>query len=477
MNEQAHNPLDPSIPRDGRQQGWTGLPGSAPALALSRLLERRPGVILAVTATSQEAYRLESELRFYTGAETPLLPFPDWETLPYDVFSPHQDIVSQRLATLYSLPRTQHGILIVPVPTLMQRLPPPQFLDAEGLVIQSGDTLQLETMRQRLEQAGYRNVPEVMEHGEFAVRGAVLDLFPMGSRVPYRIDLFDDEVDTIRTFDPETQLTVDRVDAVRLLPGREFPVDEDAITRFRKGFRAAFAGDPTRSRIYCDVSDGVMPNGIEYYLPLFFEETATLFDYLPAASLVFQESGVDTGIDGYWQEIAERYEQRGHDPDRPLLPPDSLFLDPDSLRDALSTRTAVRLETETEAEQQRGPAPGRVRYAARALPGLTLHARSDEPERLPLAQFLADFEGRCLFVAETAGHREALTETLAREGIHPRTFEHWQTFLDDDSRFGITVAALDHGLVLDDPPLAVIPEPVLLGDRAQQRRGRRQQKR
>ncbi|MDN3518450.1 transcription-repair coupling factor [Aquisalimonas lutea] len=477
MNDQRHNPLQPGLPRAGRQVSWTGLPGSAGALALSRLLERRPGVILAVTATSQDAYRLETELRFYTSRDTPILPFPDWETLPYDVFSPHQDIVSQRLATLYNLPQTDHGVLIVPVPTLMQRLPPRSFLDAEGLLVRQGDRMDLDAMRHRLEQAGYHNVPEVMEHGEFAVRGALLDLFPMGSSQPYRIDLFDNEVDTVRTFDPETQLTVDRVSEVRLLPGREFPVDDEAVTRFRKAFRAAFAGDPTRSRIYCDVSDGVMPNGIEYYLPLFFQETATLFDYLPASSLLYIEADADRGMDDYWQEITTRFEQRGHDRDRPLLPPEQLFLEPGGLRTRLHELTGVRVESETDEELARGPAPGRIRHAARPLPGLTLHARNDEPDRQPLEQFLEAFSGRCLFVAETAGHREALIETLQRHGIRPQQVDHWQDFLAGDAPLAMTVAALEHGLVLDDPAIAVVPEAALLGDRAQQRRRRRQQDR
>ena len=477
MNDQLQSPLSPGIPRDGRQMSWTGLPGSAPALALSRLLERRPGLVLAVTATSQEAQRLETELRFYLDAATPILPFPDWETLPYDVFSPHQDIVSQRLATLYQLPATGHGVLIVPVPTLMQRLAPRSYLDAAGLMVQQGDRMDLDQMRAQLEQAGYRNVPEVMEHGEFAVRGALLDLFPMGSTEPYRIDLFDNEIDTIRTFDPETQRTVDRISEVRLLPAREFPVDDAAITRFRKGFRAAFAGDPTRSRIYCDVSDGVMPNGIEYYLPLFFEETATLFDYLPDSALLYLESGALAGVDEYWQEIHTRFEQRGHDRDRPLLSPEQLFLEPDHLNSRLQALTGVHVEQESEDELTRGPAPGRVRHAGRPLPGLTLHERSDEPDRQAVDRFITAFDGRSLFVAETAGHREALLESLHRQGIRPTTVTGWREFVEGDTPVAMTVAALDRGLVLDDPGLAVIPEAVLFGDRAQQRRRRRQQER
>lgn len=477
MTNPLQNPLSPTPPRDGRQVAWTGLPGSAGALALSHLLQRRERLILAITATSQDAQRLETELRFYTGSKTTILPFPDWETLPYDVFSPHQDIVSQRLATLYSLPETHQGVLIVPVPTLMQRLAPRSYLDATGLMLRAGERLDRDDMRRRLEQAGYRNVPEVMEHGEFAVRGALLDLFPMGSTQPYRIDLFDDEVDTIRTFDPETQLTVERVDEIRLLPGREFPVDDEAITRFRKGFRAFFEGDPTRSRIYCDVSDGVMPNGIEYYLPLFFEETATLFDYLPDDAIVYTETGVNEAVDRYWQEILGRYEQRGHDQDRPLLPPEQLFIDPDRIGERLDGMTGIRREQETEEELRQGPKPGRVRFDANPLPGLTLHARSNEPDRHLIDRFMADFDGRCLFIAETAGHREALMEALERHDIRPAPVASWDGFIGGDQPTAMTIAPVEDGVLLEQAGIAVIPEAVLFGNRAQQRRRRRQQER
>ncbi|MFV8833789.1 transcription-repair coupling factor [Aquisalimonas sp.] len=477
MSDTLQNPLSPAPPRDGRQVTWTGLPGSAGALALSRLLQRRERLILAITATSQDAQRLETELRFYTSGETTILPFPDWETLPYDVFSPHQDIVSQRLATLYSLPETHQGVLIVPVPTLMQRLAPRSYLDATGLMLRAGERLDRDDMRRRLEQAGYRNVPEVMEHGEFAVRGALLDLFPMGSTQPYRIDLFDDEVDTIRTFDPETQLTVERVDQIRLLPGREFPVDDDAITRFRKGFRAFFEGDPTRSRVYCDVSDGVMPNGVEYYLPLFFEDTATLFDYLPDDAILYTEAGVAEAVDGYWQEILGRYEQRGHDQDRPLLPPDQLFLAPDHVGEQLDRMTGIRRYQETDEELAQGPKPGRVRFDAAPLPGLTLHARKDEPDRRLVDDFLTAFNGRSLFIAETPGHREALMEALARHGIQPEPVPSWDAFAAGDYKTAMTIAPVEDGALIEQAGIAVIPEAVLFGNRAQQRRRRRQQER
>ncbi|MCC5856847.1 MAG: transcription-repair coupling factor [Ectothiorhodospiraceae bacterium] len=482
INPNQHSPLSPVLPRKtGRHLRWSGLHGSAPALALWQAASQaEAGLIMAVTASSQEAQQLETELRFYAGkaADELIFSLPDWETLPYDVFSPHQDIVSQRIATLYRLPALQQGILIVPVGTLLQRLPPRSYLDGRVLMLATGARLELERSRERLERAGYRCVPEVMEHGEFAVRGALLDLFPMGSRHPYRIDLFDDEVESIRVFDPETQRSSHRVDRVELLPGREFPVDEDAIARFRQQFRAAFEGDPTRSLIYREVSNGVMPNGIEYYLSLFFEETATLFDYLPDQRCLLLGEDVGPAVDGLWQEIGHRYEQRRHDPDRPLLPPDTLFMAPRELQARFTASTVVELHQEDEQALSRGPAPSVIRYETETLPPLCLRPAGPEEKRMPVADFVAAHaRGRVLFVAETPGHREALVEALEERGIRPKTLAGWADFLEGTESIAITVAPVERGLVLSSPDITVITEAALLGDRAQQRRRRRRHER
>ncbi|HKJ76805.1 MAG TPA: transcription-repair coupling factor, partial [Gammaproteobacteria bacterium] len=281
--------LRPPFPdRPGQWTRWGRLYGSSTGLALAAAAERHDGPLLAVAPDTLSATRLEQEVRFFLGEETglPVLSVPDWETLPYDVFSPHHDIVSDRLAALYRLPTLERGVLILPLPTLMQRLPPRAFLEAHALMLDVGDRLDLDAMRTRLEASGYRYVSEVLEHGDFAVRGSLLDLYPMGSRLPYRIELFDEEVESLRTFDPETQRSLDKVDQVRLLPAREFPLDEEGVRHFRQAFRMAFEGDPQRCPVYRDVSQGLPPPGIEYYLPLFFEETAALFDYLPDSALL-----------------------------------------------------------------------------------------------------------------------------------------------------------------------------------------------
>jgi transcription-repair coupling factor (superfamily II helicase) len=268
---ERHSPLDPPLPdRDGQQLTWGHLPQSATALALVQAARRHPGPLVVITPDTPTADRLESALRFFAGDDgLEVLGLPDWETLPYDLFSPHQDIVSQRLASLYHLPELKAGILLLPVSTLMQRLPPVPYVTGNALLLDCGARLDMDALRRRLADAGYRSVAQVMEHGEFAVRGALLDLFPMGSETPLRIDLFDDEIESIRAFDPETQRSGESLERIRLLPAREFPLTDDGIARFRQAWRVRFEGDPGRCPIYRDVGQGLAPGGLEYYLPLF----------------------------------------------------------------------------------------------------------------------------------------------------------------------------------------------------------------
>ena len=258
---------------------WGQLYGSSPGLVLAEGASRLTTPLLVVASSARDAERLTAELRFYlTDPGLPVLAFPDWETLPYDLFSPHQDTVSERLATLSRIYDLKRGILVLSAATLMQRLPPREYVLGGTLLLTTGATLDMESLRQRLAAAGYASVTQVMEHGEFAVRGSLMDVFPMGSPVPYRIDLFDDEIESIRIFDPETQLSKDRLEKLTLLPAREFPLHEEGIRAFRQRYRARIEGDPQRSAIYRDVSDGIATGGIEYYLPLFFDATASFFE-------------------------------------------------------------------------------------------------------------------------------------------------------------------------------------------------------
>ena len=466
-----HADLHLRLPPAQQSVRWGGLHGDSLALALAAAgAGARPLVI--VTPDNQSAERLQASLAWFASPkqdlEPALLSFPDWETLPYDAFSPHQDIVSQRIACLYRLPELHQGTLILPVATLLQRVAPRDYLRLSGLVLDLGQRLDLEVLRGQLDQAGYRYVSQVMERGEFTVRGSLLDLFPMGAELPYRIDLFDDEVESIRTFDPETQRSVAKVDSIRLLPAREFPLNESAITRFRQTYRARFEGDPQRSVIYRDVSQGLAPSGIEYYLPLFFESTATLFDYLPADAVIITLPDTDAAAENFWAQLADRYEQRRHDIERPLLRPDELYLSLDELR----ARSAAFARVRAGRFELESPAGGDRNFVTAGLPDVSFKARSPEPAA-QLKQFLGAFAGRVLITGESAGRRESLRDLLRDQGLHPPVFESWSEFVAADARLGIGVAPLEQGLLLPEQGLAVVTETQLLGQRTHQRARRK----
>jgi len=453
----------PPLPAASGKQHWGNLPGAALSLAIAEAASNAKRFTLLLTADSQSAERLQEELAFF-APELPVLHFPDWETLPYDLFSPHQDIVSQRIATLYQLPELSHGVLVVPITTALHRLAPKRFLLGSSLVLDVGQKLDVEQMRLRLEAAGYRCVDTVYEHGEFAVRGALIDLFPMGNALPYRIDLFDDEIETLRTFDPENQRSIDKVESIRLLPAREFPLKKEAVTGFRARFRERFDVDFRRCPIYQDLSTGITPAGIEYYLPLFYEETATLFDYLPEDSQVFSLPGIEQAAEQFWNDVRNRYEERRVDPERPLLPPAELFMPVEDCFARLKLWPRV-----VASQQDVEPGIGRERFPAQPLPELAIESKASEPLG-KLRQFLDGFPGRVLFTAESAGRREVLLELLARLKLRPQEVEGWGGFLASEERLAIAIAPLDEGLLLDE--VALVAESPLFGQRVMQRRRR-----
>ncbi|MBI5449960.1 MAG: transcription-repair coupling factor [Gammaproteobacteria bacterium] len=467
----ACSPFDPPLPSPGQPLVWSRLYGSATGLVLSRAAAQHRGPLLIITADTPSAEHLEYELRFYAGEQTPVVLFPDRETLPYDNFSPHQDIISQRLGTLYQLPTLQQGILVIPVSTLMVRLPPRAYLDRYSLMLDVGQRLDLDSLRQRLEASGYRYVSQVMEHGEFCVRGSLIDLFPMGSQQPYRIDLLDEEIDSIRTFDPETQRSLEKISTIRLLPAREFPLHEEAITRFRQNYRQALEGDPQRSTIYRDVSQGLAPAGVEYYLPLFFEQTALLFDYLPANTLIIASDQVTEAADTFWQEIHTRYEQAALLRERPPLKPEQVFITPPQLQQAINGFAHGQIQRLATASGQRP-----IDFATALPPPLNLTTRSVQPLRV-LEDFLDHFDGRVLFAAESAGRRETLLEMLRDINRRPQAFNQWSEFLASRAPLGIIVAALDQGLIIETPAIAVITESQLFGEQVMQRRRRKRRER
>ena len=457
--------LAPPGPRAGQQRAyWRAPHGSALALAIARLAQAHPGIVLAVARDTQSAQALEVEITAFAGPALPVLHFADWETLPYDLFSPHPDIVSQRIAALYRLPALARGVLVVPVATLMQRLAPREFIAGASLVLRRGERMDLEAERRRLDGAGYRHVPQVLEPGDYATRGALIDIYPMGAAAPYRIELFDHEIESIRSFDPETQRSQQQVESVDLLPAREFPLTESATRAFRNLLRERFEVDTRRCPLYQDLREGSTPAGIEYYLPLFFERTDTLFDYLGAEAMVVLDHGALEAAAAFWASTNDRYEQRRHDVERPLLPPAELFLPPESLRERLNRTPRIEVLAADRADAgDLGTAPA---------PELPLDARDAQPAAA-LQRFLAGYPGRVLIAADSPGRRESLLGQLAAAELRPDVVASWPAFLAGESRFAITVAAIDDGFVLAAPALALLTERQLSGQRAQQSRRRR----
>ncbi|MBA4151413.1 MAG: transcription-repair coupling factor, partial [Acinetobacter sp.] len=413
--------------------------------------------------------QLEEALTFFLGedANFPLWHFPDWETLPYDQFSPHQDIISTRLQVLSQLPTAKRGILVVPITTAAHRLAPRDWLLGQAIELKCGQKLTLDDTRTQLEAAGYRAVNTVYEHGEFAVRGSLIDLFPMGAEYPVRVELFDDEIETLRLFDVDSQRTVNPIDQLILMPAHEFPLDKAGIRRFRDQWANHFNGDPKRSSLYQDVVSGLAGNGIEYYLPLFFEDTGTLFDYLPSNALLMLDTNAADRLGQFWQDVLYRFEQYGGDNTRPLLSPEHLFLRENDWFANLKRWPRIELHAAKLTEKS-----GVINLPFLAPPSLPVEAKSEAPLHA-LQQFLGEQTGqrRVLLCAESAGRRESLLELLARWQLTPQAVADWQAFSHSDINFGITIAALDEGVLT--PDLAIIAESQLFGQRVAQRRRRK----
>ena len=458
----------PQIAAKPETQVWRELHGCGDSLVLAQSAKTDHRLYLVVTPDMQTMLRLEHELRFFLGEELPVLQFPDWETLPYDVFSPLPEIISQRIKTLAQLPTIHRGILVATAATLMQKLAPRTHILANSVIMAVGGILKMDNTRKRLESVGYQCVSQVMQHGEFAIRGAILDLFPMGSGMPYRIELFDEEIESIRTFDPETQRSKDKVDDINLFPAREFPFDEDAIKQFRRRYRTQFPNLPSNNALYQDISKGIAPGGVEYYLPLLVDTTETLFDYLPKNTVFVLKGEIESAVTRFFEETNSRYLLRKANIDRPALPVETLFLDTDEFRTRLSEYPQILIDSSTGENEPFTT----INFACNPLPKLAVDTKQKQPAQA-LRDFLEDFHGKCLFVAETAGHREAMITDLGKYQIRTRLIETWKDFTEADNELCLLVAPLDHGLWLTDPPLAIITETQLSGEKVQQRRRRK----
>src|SRR5688572_29736201 len=445
---------------------YTRLAGSADALAAARLAEQeKPLAIIAATAL--DAQRLVEELAWFSPKLRVCL-LPDWETLPYDQFSPHQDLVSERLATLYRIQRGDFDIAVAPAPTALVRLCPPAYLAARTFMIESGKKLSIDAIKQQLVVAGYQAVTQVVAPGEFCFRGGLIDLFPTGSALPYRLDLDDDLVEAIKTFDVDSQRTLYSVKEIRMLPAREFPLDEPGRAQFRSRWRELFEGDPSKKRLYKDVSTGIPAAGIEYYLPLFFESVATLFDYLPRNSTLAMHGEVSAAAQEFWRDATSRFKLLGGDPDRPLLPPQQLFVPAEEFFVRVADFPRVDL---SQAGEDGNDQP----LAAQPLPPVAVDRRAQDP-LAALKRLLGSAGLRVLVVAESPGRRETMLNYFAEYGLQPAPCASFEEFLKGEAAFSIGVAPLSHGFMLPAEGWAVVTEAELYAG-VVRRRGRAAEKR
>ena len=445
--------------------------GASAALALVELARDTGKLVVVLTHDPREADQLEAELRYFAGNSLDVRHFVEWETLPYDAFSPHQDIISQRLSVLGQLPSMSSGIVVLTAASLLQRLPPKDYVGARTLRLKVGDQLDRDAFIAALTAAGYYRVPEVSEHGEFAIRGALFDVFPMGSDAPIRIDLFDDEIDSLRYFDSQTQVSAGRVDEVAVLPASEVPLDAESIRGFRDRYRERFEGQPSRSRVYREVSDGIAHGGIEYYLPLFFEHSAGFLDYCPNGSLMVVPTALEELLESAWSEVEERYELCNIDAERPILNPAETFHHPETLGTKLTGFRRISWSNHSQPESR-----DTLNVATRKPPALRIESRYEDASAALLA-FLDEFDGRVLFTADSPGRRESVLEFLRGRGLDLDRYESWQAFVEGSSRIGVAVAPLEDGVLLLESRLAIISEHQLFGDRPKQRRRLRRSER
>ena len=452
----------------GKRHAVARPPGSADALLLAQLAQRTSAsqrLTAIVTADAGDARRLQDELAFF-APELRVVLFPDWETLPYDAFSPHQDLISERLATLWAIRQGAADVVLVPATTALYRLAPPAFLAGITFHFKQGQKLDEAALKSQLTLAGYQHVTQVVSPGEYAVRGGLIDLFPMGSPMPYRVDLFDDEIDSIRSFDPDTQRSLYPVPEVRLLPGREFPTHEAARTKFRQRWRELLEGDPTRSRIYKDMGNGVATAGIEYYLPLFFDATATVFDYLGDDATLVLHGDLEAAFQQFAQDTRERWRLAQGDPERPVLPPEALFLGAEEfyLGAKAHAQLALRPGVEDIAESA----------FAQKLPELTVVRGADDPLARLHAHLRASPQ-RALVLAESDGRRESLLDFLRASGLNPPAFDSLAEFQASDEPTGIATAALAQGFAWLEAGIDFITETALFAAGATTRRRRKQE--
>jgi transcription-repair coupling factor (superfamily II helicase) len=432
------------------------LNGSALAFTLSSFLKEKEGLSIVLTRTPNEAYDLEAALRFFSPA-LQTEHFPDLETLPYDLISPHQSVISDRLKCLSGLYKNEKKVIFASVVSLMHLLSPINFIEKYHFEYQCRDKVNISEFRKRLERSGYRFTNKVMEHGECAFRGGIIDIFPMGSNQPFRIDLFDDEIESIRLFSADTQQSIEKVNKISLLPAREFPFDKDAITTFRKAWREAFPGNPANCPVYTDVSNGIMPAGIEYYLPFFFSTCNHFFDYLPKETDLYLIDDISSACTHFLEDVKSRYQQRSSDITRPILPPEKIFLSKENFFHQIKKFNCITLNQEKK-----------QKYNANigTPPKLQIDRKDNQPLKLLEGYLLTHKDKKNLILAESAGRREVLLDLLEESHISPKRVENWQTFRECDYQIAITEGPLTKGAELLDENINIIVESQLFNNRS-----------
>ena len=467
--ESASGPASRTLPSAGARFTIARPPGSGDAWLLTQFaVQARTAqrLLMVVSADALDAQRLVDEIRYFDPSLA-VRPLPDWETLPYDTLSPHQDLVSERLETLYRLTQSQGEIdvLVAPATSALYRLAPAQYVAGHTFFFKQGQTVDAESLRAQLVFAGYQHVSQVVAPGEFAIRGGLIDLFPMGSALPYRLDLFGDQLETLRAFDPDTQRGLYPVPEVRMLPGREFPIDEASRQAFRRRWRERIEGDPSRSSVYKDVGSGIAPAGIEYYLPLFFDDTATLFDYLPASSVIALHGPIEAAITRFWNETSERYRFLSRDTTRPIMPPVDLFLNAEGFFARAKQYGRIALADGTHENFD-------------ALPLLAVERRAEDPIS-HLREFADNFaaqHGRVLIVADSAGRRETISQTLTEYRLPFADNADFGAFAASDAPLALGIAPLHGGFVLRDQRIAVVTETELYAASPRRLRGRQRER-
>nr|WP_162496903.1 transcription-repair coupling factor [Alcaligenes aquatilis] len=455
--------------RPGQRYSQPMPPGSGDACLIADLARQHKAPILVLCADPLTAQRLAEEILLF-GPALRVRQLPDWETLPYDSFSPHQDLISERLRTLHALTMHEVDVLTVPVTTALYRLAPPSFLAAYTFSFRQGDELDEAQLRAQLMLANYTHMTQVSAPGEFSIRGGLIDLFPMGSVLPYRLDLFDNEIESIRSFDIDTQRSLYPVKEIQLLPGREFPMDEEARTQFRARFREFFEGDPSRALPYKDVGNGIAFAGIEYYLPLFFEKTATLMDYVPAGSLVITHGDAPNAIGRFQSDTHSRFSFLKNDRERPILPPESLFLSDEQFFNGI--KPFSRLSLNTQADDQPIAHPD-----FEALPLVAVNRRDKDP-LAQLRQEVLDPKNRTVLCADSAGRRETLLQMLRDHDLSPAAdCQSLTDFLESDAAFALIVAPLSRGFALVHDSLSLLTENDLYPSQTRTQSSRRRNER